>query len=67
MHSSSTRILSSHIGSLPRPQHILQRIYAHQADNVPFDERYWEMVSVAVDDVVERQKAIAIDIVSDGE
>ena len=67
MHFSTERILTSHIGSLPRPQHILQRIYAHQTDNVAFDDGYWTMVASAVDDVVAQQKAAAIDVVSDGE
>ena len=67
MHVSTERILTSHIGSLPRPQHILQRIYAHQTDNVAFDDEYWQMVATAVDDVVAQQKAAAVDIVSDGE
>jgi len=67
MHYSTDRILTSHVGSLPRPDDVLRRIYAHQDEGVPFDDEYWDMVAKAVDEVVKQQKAAGIDIVSDGE
>ena len=67
MHHSTDRILTSHVGSLPRPDDVLRRIYAHQDEGVPFDDEYWDMVAKAVDEVVKQQKAAGIDIVSDGE
>ena len=67
MYRSTDRILTSHVGSLPRPADILARIYAHQTDGEAFDDSYWEMVRQAVAHVVGEQKAHGIDIVSDGE
>jgi len=67
MYRSIDRILTSHVGSLPRPRDVLSRIYAHQAGDRPFDDTYWTMVAKAVEQVVGEQKACGIDIVSDGE
>jgi 5-methyltetrahydropteroyltriglutamate--homocysteine methyltransferase len=66
MFQSSKRILTSHVGSLPRPPEILKRIYAHQ-NGTPFDSAYWNLVEKAVADVVAQQVECGIDIVDDGE
>lgn len=67
MYLSRDRILTSHVGSLPRPPDVLERIYARQAGTRLFDDDYWRLVAAAVDDVVAHQARIGIDIVSDGE
>ncbi|MFT4581475.1 MAG: 5-methyltetrahydropteroyltriglutamate--homocysteine methyltransferase [Gammaproteobacteria bacterium] len=66
MYRSEQRILTSHVGSLPRPSNILEWVYAHQK-GTPFDDAYWTTVEEAVVDVVGQQIECGIDIVDDGE
>ncbi|HEY5340669.1 MAG TPA: cobalamin-independent methionine synthase II family protein [Candidatus Aquilonibacter sp.] len=59
------RILTTHVGSLPRPTTLLDQMKRKLAGNpVP---GYPEMVAAAVAETVDRQIASGIDIVSDGE
>jgi 5-methyltetrahydropteroyltriglutamate--homocysteine methyltransferase len=61
------RIHTTHTGSLPRPDDLIQMMWA-KGDGVPVDERALaERVATAVHDVVERQLAAGIDVVNDGE
>lgn len=61
------RILTTHVGSLPRSEAVTKLIFAaergEEVDPVDFDST----VAAAVDDAVRRQVASGIDIVSDGE
>ena len=67
MRRSSERILTTHVGSLVRPQALLPFIRAKQSGQ-PYDERaYRDCLSKSVMDVVERQAAAGIDVPSDGE
>ena len=67
MRRSSERILTTHVGSLVRPQALLPFIRAKQSGQ-PYDERaYQDCLSRSVMDVVERQAAAGIDVPSDGE
>ena len=63
----ANRILTTHVGSLPRPEKLIelnhQRIVGEKVDEAAFEE---ELTS-AVDDVVRRQKEAGIDLVNDGE
>ena len=67
MQSSTHRILTTHVGSLPRSQAVVDLIFAQekgdQLDLVLFNAT----MSDAVDAVVKRQIDAGIDIVSDGE
>jgi 5-methyltetrahydropteroyltriglutamate--homocysteine methyltransferase len=67
MRNSSDRILTTHTGSLPRPQELTELVFRKQeGQTVPADE--FEAAAIAAtDDVVARQIAAGIDIVSDGE
>ncbi len=65
MGPSPDRILTTHVGSLPRPK-ALRDVLMHGASGRP-DEAFLEQVRAAVVDVVERQVRAGIDIVSDGE
>lgn len=72
MPTSSGRILTSHAGSLPRPEELIelnrQRAAASAAPGaVPDDEDFQRKLSAAVADVVERQQATGVDLVNDGE
>tara|TARA_R110000868_G_scaffold128709_5_gene337017 strand:- start:587 stop:1756 length:1170 start_codon:yes stop_codon:yes gene_type:complete len=67
MKTSNDRILTTHVGSLPRPDDLLQLLLA-QDRNENVDAAVLEKTaSDAVIDCVRRQAELGIDIVSDGE
>jgi 5-methyltetrahydropteroyltriglutamate--homocysteine methyltransferase len=67
MRQSTERILTTHVGSLPRPPDLLAMILAKEQGG-PFDtEAYAGRVRSAVAEVVKRQAEAGIDIVADGE
>jgi 5-methyltetrahydropteroyltriglutamate--homocysteine methyltransferase len=67
MKRSSERILTTHVGSLPRPADLLTMIQAKE-QGLPFDkDAFAARVRSAVAEVVEKQAAAGIDIVADGE
>ena len=62
-----TRILTTHTGSLPRPDDLLA-LLRQQAEGRPRDPSAFEArVRAAVEEVVARQLACGLDIVNDGE
>jgi 5-methyltetrahydropteroyltriglutamate--homocysteine methyltransferase len=64
---ASNRIYTTHVGSLPRPESLLELMRA-KTGGQDFDEAALETeLAVAVRAVVERQVSTGIDIVSDGE
>jgi 5-methyltetrahydropteroyltriglutamate--homocysteine methyltransferase len=64
---SPDRILTTHTGSLPRPDDLIKIMWA-KGDGIPVDESALaERVETAVRDTVERQVAAGISIVNDGE
>ena len=67
MRRSSERILTTHVGSLIRPQSLLPLIGAKQSGQ-PYDrELYWKRLAESVTEVVRQQAAAGIDVPSDGE
>ena len=67
MKRSTERILTTHVGSLIRPQPLQEFLRAKQAGK-PFDRgAYDRCLSDAVADVVRRQAEAGIDVISDGE
>ena len=63
----SERILTTHVGSLPRPESLLA-IMHDQAEGRPFDPQALEAeLARSVKEVVQRQVDLGIDLVSDGE
>ena len=67
MKTSTDRILTTHVGSLPRSQTVVDLIFA-QEKGEPIDMLAFNATMLAaVDAVVERQVDAGIDIVSDGE
>ena len=67
MKRSTNRILTTHVGSLPRPPDLLAMILAKE-QGAPFDaERYASGVKSAVAEVVKKQAEAGIDVVADGE
>ena len=67
MKRSSDRILTTHVGSLIRPQALQEFLRAKQAGR-PFDAKaYDDCLSRSVAEVVRRQAEAGIDVISDGE
>ena len=63
MRRSSERILTTHVGSLPRPTHLV----AAYRSGSPESSNLREILRQSVNDVVGRQRQVGIDIVNDGE
>jgi 5-methyltetrahydropteroyltriglutamate--homocysteine methyltransferase len=64
---STDRFLTTHTGSLPRPDDLIRIMYAKE-EGVPVDPAALAArVSSAVADIVQKQTAAGIDIVNDGE
>lgn len=62
-----TKILTSHVGSLPRTQDVVDFIFARENEQ-PFDQAAFDRaMTSAVDETVAKQVKAGIDIVSDGE
>ena len=67
MKTSTDRILTTHVGSIPRPDSIRSLLRA-RLDGQPVDAgQLAARVREAVADVVGQQAACGIDVVSDGE
>ena len=67
MKRSTERILTTHVGSLIRPQPLQDFLRAKQASR-PFDPgTYAKCLSDAVAEVVRQQAQAGIDVISDGE
>jgi 5-methyltetrahydropteroyltriglutamate--homocysteine methyltransferase len=64
---SSERFLTTHTGSLPRPDDLVSMMFAKE-EGVPVDPAaLGERIAAAVGEVVGKQAAAGIDIVNDGE
>jgi 5-methyltetrahydropteroyltriglutamate--homocysteine methyltransferase len=64
---STDRFLTTHTGSLPRPEDLIRMMYAKE-EGVPVDAAALsDRVAAAVEEVVRKQSAAGIDIVNDGE
>jgi 5-methyltetrahydropteroyltriglutamate--homocysteine methyltransferase len=66
MQRSTSRILTTHVGSLPRPPELLKAA-AVASDSAAAAARYAELLRGSVAEVVRQQVAVGIDIPSDGE
>jgi 5-methyltetrahydropteroyltriglutamate--homocysteine methyltransferase len=67
MKTSQDRILTTHVGSLPRPPELRQML-VRKDQGEPFDQGELDrVVRQAVLDIVRRQAAVGVDIVNDGE
>src|SRR6516162_6763699 len=67
MKTSTDRILTTHVGSLPRPQEVVDFIFAEDRGESFDPQKYDSALRRAVADVVARQAEAGVDIVSDGE
>jgi 5-methyltetrahydropteroyltriglutamate--homocysteine methyltransferase len=67
MKRSTDRILTTHVGSLIRPQALQEFMRAKQSD-APYDHAGYEAcLAQSIADVVRRQAETGIDVISDGE
>src|SRR5215207_2096482 len=67
MKTSTDRILTTHTGSLPRPQSLMDIILRREKGDT-IDAATFEVATAkAVDEIVAQQAACGVDIVSDGE
>jgi len=67
MNRSTKRILTTHVGSLPRGPTVLELLYKKENGEAYDAAAFDAAVAAAVDDVVAKQVAVGIDVVSDGE
>jgi 5-methyltetrahydropteroyltriglutamate--homocysteine methyltransferase len=67
MKTSATRFLTTHVGSLPRTQAVTDVVFARAAGEPVDESRAEAVIAGAVADVVKRQVATGLDVVSDGE
>ena len=67
MSASAGRILTTHVGSLPRSQAVTDVLFARERDEARDGDADDEVLRTAVAEVVRRQVGIGIDVVSDGE
>ena len=67
MHTSHDRILTTHVGSLPRIQAVVDFLARKEGGETVDPAAFDRTMSEAVRDVVARQRACGVDIVSDGE
>src|SRR5471032_1750079 len=67
MQRSADRFLTTHTGSLPRPDDLIRTMYAKE-EGVPVDPAALAArVRAAVAEVVKKQAAAGVDLINDGE
>lgn len=64
---STERILTTHVGSLPRPQYVVDQLFAQDRGEAYDPDAFDAAMTRAVREAVEKQIAAGVDIVSDGE
>lgn len=67
MKTSQERILTTHVGSLPRSKAVTDGVFAHEHGTLEDPATLKQTIAVAVKDVVKQQADAGVDIVSDGE
>lgn len=67
MAGGNDRILTTHAGSLPRPDELVDMIWARQDGQEVDDAALEAQIDAAVTGVIEKQRAAGVDVVSDGE
>src|SRR6201988_295489 len=67
MKTSQDRILTTHVGSLPRPPELKQLLVRKDQGEAYDKGEFDRLVRQAVSDIVRRQGEVGVDIVNDGE
>lgn len=67
MKISNERILTTHVGSMPRPQYVVDQLFAQDKGETYDPEAFDAVMTRAVREVAEKQVNAGVDIISDGE
>jgi len=67
MQRSETRILTTHVGSLPRPEALADLLVRHERGEAIDQAEHDRLVATAVQRVVQQQLEVGIDVGNDGE
>ena len=67
MKFSSERILTTHVGSLPRSAAVTDMVFAREQGREVASHEFEQVIAAAVREVVARQNEARVDVVSDGE
>ena len=67
MRTSTDRILTTHVGSLPRSQAVTDVLFGREHGTIADPQAAAQVICDAVVEVVKRQVAVGVDVVSDGE
>jgi 5-methyltetrahydropteroyltriglutamate--homocysteine methyltransferase len=67
MKLSTDRILTTHVGSLPRSQEVVDLLFAQDGGDSVDESQFNEVMRRAVAGIVKQQQEAGVDIVSDGE
>jgi 5-methyltetrahydropteroyltriglutamate--homocysteine methyltransferase len=67
MRTSDSRILTTHVGSLPRPAALAELLLRQQQGETVDEAELWRQSEMAVEAVVRKQCEVGIDIGNDGE
>ena len=67
MKLSKDRILTTHVGSLPRSEKVFKLIFEKEDGKNIDKKEYDEVIAEAVKTVVKKQEEVGVDVVSDGE
>ena len=67
MRTGTDRTLTSHAGSLPRPDVLIEANRAREAAAVAGGRSYDDVLRQSVADIVRRQRQLGIDVPGDGE
>ncbi|MBU3739158.1 MAG: cobalamin-independent methionine synthase II family protein [Rhodoferax sp.] len=63
----ASRILTTHVGSLPRPERVVTQLFAQDSGMAYEPAEFDRVMREEVDAVVARQAQVLVDVVSDGE
>ena len=67
MKKSDSRILTTHVGSLPRSKAVTDLVFDKEKGKTVDEAEFHQVIKQAVDEVVARQVKVGVDVVSDGE
>ena len=67
MKTSTERILTTHVGSMPRPQYVVDQLFAQDQGEAYDEAEFDRVMQRAVSEVASKQVASGVDIISDGE
>jgi 5-methyltetrahydropteroyltriglutamate--homocysteine methyltransferase len=67
MRGSRDRILTSHVGSLPRPDNLIEANRLREQNADTGERGFQELLQRSVSDIVRKQQQLGIDVANDGE